>query len=269
MQLGDTSAIWLTGILASIGIIISNAEILSEWRELRRGGLYDWRILRLRRFLISKRFFAIIGDKLLGFPGILFVLVLRQGLAFSALVLLLLQEQTALVFWALFITSLLISLRHPLGAEGADHMLIIVCAAVAIAATFPTSAYIRNASLLFIAAQATISYFVSGLAKLPGDKWRKGTAVVEVLRTNTYGTPAVANLLSRNILVSKAITWSVLVFEIGFPVIYLLPDNLVMCVVGIAAAFHIACAFLMGLNLFVLAYSATFPSILYFALSGP
>jgi hypothetical protein len=65
-------------------------------------------------------------------------------------------------------------------------------------------------------------------------------------------------------------SWSVLCFECGFPVALLVP-SVTLPWLAVGLLFHVANAYIFGLNRFVFAWLAAYPSLLYFSgqLGGP
>jgi hypothetical protein len=120
-------------------------------------------------------------------------------------------------------------------------------------------------TLVFLAGQSCLSYFLAGVAKCLGHSWRDGTAVRDIFRTRSYGQSFLSRLLHRSPILAAGATWFALGFECSFPLVLVLPPPLSLIYLILGCLFHLVNAFAMGLNLFVWAYLATYPAVLYTA----
>jgi hypothetical protein len=173
---------------------------------------------------------------------------------------------TACVF-AIIAASIVMYWRAPLGLDGSDQMSLIMFVAVAIYKLFPGDVHVAQASLWFIAIQGCLSYCVAGIAKVISPVWRSGEAVRRILGTRTYGSSWVARLVSGRGGLCVAVSWFLMVCECTFPLALAFGETgfAVFAVLGII--FHISNAVIMGLNTFVWAFVATYPAILFCAVS--
>lgn len=142
---------------------------------------------------------------------------------------------------------------------GADKMALLAVTCLMLARTVPATAEI---ALAYLAFQVTLSYFVSGLVKVRNPDWRSGLALSEVCAFSVY--PAFERLrsLSENNSLMRGAARAVIAFELAFPLALLSPVLLVpmLCIAG---AFHLANAVLFGLNRFLWIWIATYPSVLW------
>ena len=194
-------------------------------------------------------------------PGIRLTLILR--LAASAGILLFAPRAVLLpCVLTLALTSLLLSFRMPVGRDGSDQMnvLIVVPASIAMLCD-QRSAYISV--LLFVAAQVSLAYTTSGVAKLISPLWRSGNALPQILSTLSYGNRRASGTLRSSHVLSLALSWAVIVFETVFPLTLLIGPRATLVVLVLGAVFHSSCAFLMGLNCFFWSFVATYPAVLF------
>jgi hypothetical protein len=254
-------------MLASTGIFIASVEFLTLKGDFADGGLFSWQVLRTiskatlsvgtgrPRRLISHPSFvpAVIGTRTL---AALILIVLGNNHALS----------TACVF-AVVAASMLMYWRAPLGLDGSDQMSIIIFIAIAIHKFFPGDVHVARASLGFIATQGCLSYFVAGIAKVISPTWRSGEAVRRILGTRTYGTKASASLVSGRDGVCAALSWSLMLFECAFPLALAFGKTGFAVFAALGIFFHLTNAVIMGLNTFVWAFVATYPAILFCAVS--
>lgn len=149
--------------------------------------------------------------------------------------------------------------KHFYGSEGSDHVTIVVHALCGIGRASPRY---RADVLDTIAVQGALSYGVSGLGKLAGDKWRGGTALAELSEARTYSTEEVARTLRKHPRLSRLITWAAIVAEVAAPVALLAPPKFAQVGVWAMRAFHLVNAVTMGLNRFFWAFAAFHPAML-------
>jgi Vitamin K-dependent gamma-carboxylase len=254
-------------MLASIGVFISSVELLTLKGEFEDGGLFSWDVLRT----VSRATLSVGTGRprqLISHP--FFVPAVTGARALAALVLIFFSNNYALsttCVFAIIAASILMFWRAPLGLDGSDQMSLIAFVAVAIHKLFPGDVHVAQASLWFIAIQGCLSYFVAGIAKIISPVWRSGEAVRRVLGTRTYGSRRSASFVSGRDGVCVALSWLLILFECTFPLALAFGKTgfAVFALLGIF--FHITNAVIMGLNTFVWAFVATYPAILFCALS--
>jgi hypothetical protein len=90
--------------------------------------------------------------------------------------------------------SLFIQIRGGLGNNGSDDMLLLVMFTSFLARLLNTRISV-TAILLFISAQLSLAYLVSGLVKASQLPWRNGTAMMRLMSTETFGHRGLLALL--------------------------------------------------------------------------
>ena len=159
--------------------------------------------------------------------------------------------------------------RRHTGGDGAEQMTMIVFAASALA-LFPYPSPERiNLVALFLVAQVSLSYITAGIAKLISPVWRNGTALPAILSTYSHGHAGAASFLQRHPVVVHVASWGVIVFECLFPLLLFGPPWLLLTTLLLGFAFHLCCAFLMGLNSFLWSFPALYPCIIVIVQSYP
>ncbi|MEE1938336.1 hypothetical protein V1L54_02730 [Streptomyces sp. TRM 70361] len=157
-------------------------------------------------------------------------------------------------------SQVLVYPRHLFGTDGSDQVSFLVQTAAALGRAGGTDAS-RRAAVQFIGAQTVLSYGASGWAKLPGDAWRSGDALVKIMRTQTYGDEWFFKQLSRYPAASRALCHAVLALECGFPLLLLGRGRYIDAGLAAMGSFHLANARFMGLSRFVWAFVSTYPSV--------
>ena len=142
-------------------------------------------------------------------------------------------------------------------------MVIIVLVALFIGTLFrevsPTAYLI---CMYFIGAQAMLAYFSSGAAKVVSPAWRSGKAFQNIMNSYSYGNHFVSRMVTRFPGLSLIASWIIILFQLSFPIVILLPYPWNYCYLAMGLAFHLAIAITMSLNLFVPAFVSTYPALL-------
>lgn len=162
----------------------------------------------------------------------------------------------------LLATTTVIRRRRIIGGDGAEQMSDIVLISTALAC-LPTPNDARIAlAVVFIAAQAVLSYVTAGIAKLVSPMWRSGVALPAILGTYNHGLVWVSRILERRPRVGFLLGWAVIVFEVSFPLVLFAPPFVASVALAVGLSFHLGCAVLMGLNSFVWPFPATYACVL-------
>jgi hypothetical protein len=112
--------------------------------------------------------------------------------------------------------------------------------------------------------QLTLSYFIAGAVKLQNPDWRSGRALASFVGSGRYGTPAwLVRAISTGPRPALA-AWGVMAFEGGFPLALVSPA-VAAALLALGVLFHLGNAAVFGLNRFLLAWLAAYPSLLYFS----
>lgn len=162
-------------------------------------------------------------------------------------------------------TRLSLSRYRVIGGDGAEQMTSIVLVAATLAILPGVSEARATVAAVFIGAQTVLAYTTAGVAKVLSPAWRDGSAVGRIVATATYGCPPLADALAAHVAAARLLSWTVIVFEIGFGLALLGPDLLVTAALAIGFSFHLTCAVTMGLNDFLLAFPATYPCVVLLA----
>ncbi len=168
---------------------------------------------------------------------------------------------SGLAVGGLWLTSLV--LLHRFGGPyngGADKMTLLITTCLGAAHLFPDW---QDLALAYLAVQLVLSYFVSGYVKLVNPDWRSGAALVDVFRFSAYPVSDQLRGWADHPRLLWLMSWSVIGFEVAFPLALLHPVALWLAM-GIAATFHLANACLFGLNRFFWIWLCAYPSLIWF-----
>jgi hypothetical protein len=230
--------------ISGMGCALASLEFLALRREFSAVGFYSgcaasaWRIvpLHLARVLLAL-WFAL-------FPVPAWLTSVRLA---------------ALVALSIALTRLM-----PLGLEAADQMITILLAAQLLVSLAPGDQRVQRTCLAFVASQAVLSYSVAGWAKLLKSSWRSGSYLQGLLRTEMFGHHFAARLLANKSL-AQQLSLALITVECAFPLALItgIHGAAILCV--LVLCMHLANAYLLGLNLFVWAFGATYPAIVFTA----
>jgi len=240
-----------TEVLAGAAVALATLELLAVRRAFADDGIWRWSTLArelrwLRPVLAYRPFLAVLGVRLVA------ALLLLGGL----------RGPVAPVLW---VTTLLVDVRfRGTYNGGSDLMTMVVLTSLVVAHVGGRSTVLVNAALLYIAAQAMLSYFIAGVSKATNGDWWRGDALREFVARPDFATPAPVRRLLRRRGALIAASSAVIVFEVAFPVAFAgVPAAWVL--VAMALLFHLGVVVVFGLNRFVLAWAASWPAVIYAA----
>jgi hypothetical protein len=251
-----------------VGQCINWSELFYLYRakEFHEEGFFAWKILRLDTHKFKVGGFGAIPDLLDR---------LFEGRRFRMLLLIYLLVVIGLVVFhpysagfsccafILLLTMIAIQLRYSFGGEGSDQMNVILLFSLFAGFSFFSSRKMGEYAIFFIAGQSCLSYFSAGMAKLVSTQWRKGDAVFRIFNTGTFGNARVARFLVNKKRLCLFLSWSVIIAECLFPLSIWLSPKLIIAFIIWGCCFHLANALVMGLNVFVWSFAATYPCIIY------
>lgn len=252
----------LIASIASIGASIANFEWLANRRQLKDDGLYSWAVAGARPAGVGASLPKRALNWLLSYRPFVGVLIVRAiALALLPATLALRNGATGDLAFVVA-TTLLLNLRSPYGMDGSDQMAVQVFGALLIGCAAGSKLAI-GASLCFIGAQACLSYFTSGVAKVLSPQWREGTVVFAIFNTRTYGYAPAARLLHDRPTVTRAATYGAVAMECAFPLVLFVGWPVCLVFIAWGVAFHVMNALVMGLNSFIWSFAATYPAVIY------
>jgi hypothetical protein len=250
----------ITKFLLAVWALLSAVEWLANLSLFRSDGLLSWDLLKLRPGLAGSA-----GTGYLLYSDIALMLVIC-GRAIAGAVLMI----PSVNWWDIpcsgfiLLSCFYVSRRAVFGSDGSDQMGMVVAAGVTL---LSAGLALNDSGLVFcgvlaIAGQATLAYFIAGAAKLLSPTWRGGQAIPKVMNTRSYGHPVAAKIAGNSSALSRSLCWVVILTEMLFPLIFLLPWSMAIACLAGFAVFHFCNAYFMGLNGFVWPFLATYPSVM-------
>ena len=159
---------------------------------------------------------------------------------------------------------LVMRMRGPL-CGGSDSMFFQVQLGLLVASLGFLHPVLPKLGLGWIAAQSVLSYLLAGIAKLRNPRWRNGDALRSLLQSKgPYVLWQCARSLAKAPLPCVMLAWSLVAFELLFPLVLILPPEARLILLSMGFAFHVLNAAILGLNRFIWAWGATYPALLYF-----
>jgi hypothetical protein len=262
ITLSSHGLVVLTSRLISVGALISCGEYLVFRDPLRDSGLMSWPVSRLRFRFTAIGAVARLLDSVFSWPAVLWYLGLRALLAAFTLSA---PESLVAQAWLLLLQGVLaclFMLRSRYGHDGADQFLSIAYISLGIACLVRTPRA-EWACLWFLTLQLCLSYFVAGAAKVSAAGWRDGTYLTGISGLDIYGNQRAASLLRSRPGLARWISRFMLLWELTFPLVLVLPPVPATCLFAGGLVFHVLNAGLMGLNSFLWSFPALYPAALY------
>lgn len=262
-QLDYTACIWLSVLLVSISVVIDTLEYLAVAPHYTSAGIYSGRIIRTRYAHVQARALRGVHDRLFGDAAFKLLLVVR--LVFVGLLFVPVPSDYyyAGCLLVILFTGFFTSYRSIYGGDGSNQMQTVVLAGVIASMLIDPSSGLRMIGVWFIVLQSCLSYSASGWSKLWSQTWRGGDAVFLIFNTATYGLRPVAKFLNGKKNLQKFLSWSVIIFEVIFPVVLILPPKGALLLLFIGLTFHLGNAVIMGLNTFFWSFFATYPLVMF------
>lgn len=145
---------------------------------------------------------------------------------------------------------------------GSDCMSTLVLLCLFLSHIAPTRFW-QELALAYLAFQLTFSYFQAGYIKVINPAWRSGQALIDVFAITAYPSSEKVRSWANSPRLVFYISWLVILFELFFPLLLLQKHILTMGLI-VAATFHLANAYLFGLNRFFWVWPASYPIIIWF-----
>jgi hypothetical protein len=235
--------------------LVSALQWLGSADRWRPGAALGWDLLSLRRSPVYR-------SSLLGWA---YAPAPFRAICLTALVaggtLLILDQPTARLCALVILgaASGLLAFRGV--SDGADKMALVAIAGAALTAAglIVGDRLLAMAGALWTGGQLTIAYATSGFSKvlLPG--WRDGSIIRRSLSGYMFGHP-LAHRLLRHSWLALTLGWAVILAELAFPFALLAPRSVLLAALALFGVFHLGTAVVMGLNTYVWAFLAAYPS---------
>ena len=142
---------------------------------------------------------------------------------------------------------------------GSDRMSVLILICICLTHLAPTLR-LQEASFGYLGVQLVLSYAMAGWVKAVNPEWRNGEALRKVFARSAYPVAENLRALARAPRLMHRMGWTVVVFELAFPLALFNRGALAVALV-LAALFHAANACLFGLNRFLWIWLCAYPSL--------
>lgn len=245
------TTLWWVHQLTAVALCLQSLEDLQIWRNPDCRRVWSWEVLG-GEYSSGQRWFLGLSLSDRNFPWLLRIKALAAVGTLAG--------PNPILIGLLFSTTLLVGLRWRGNFNGgSDQMTLVLLGALLLASGGPQLHY---PAVLYLAVQATLSYFVAGLVKARQGAWWSGQALTRYLTAEIYPVPGRVQRLARSPGLMRVASWSVLIFELAFPLCLLAPQACAVFLV-IGLGFHLANAWAFGLNRFFWTWAATYPALYY------
>lgn len=234
MNIDSSSTVQITQWLLAIGLAVQSIESLVAWRTFGNRPVFFLRLVLALVLLVPATVL----------PPFVF----------------------AIVHLLLLLTAMLLvaRMRGPL-CGGSDSMFFQVQLGLLVASLGFLHPALPKLGLGWIAAQSVLSYLLAGIAKLRNPRWRNGEALRSLLQSEgPYVLWQHARSVAKVPLLCAMLAWSLVAFELFFPLVLILPEDARLILLSLGFTFHVLNAVVLGLNRFIWAWGATYPALLYF-----
>ncbi|MGU3411274.1 alpha/beta fold hydrolase [Microbacterium sp. M1A1_1b] len=246
---------------SALVVLMGSLEHLANAENRRTGGLNDWAVFRDSALIRRERVRRALDVAYR--PAIVTTMhALRVAAALVHLSPVRDPRARALASGVTVATGYVLGPLHHNGGDGSDQAAFFTQALSGVARVSRRTATVDTA-LWAIAAQATLSYVVSGWVKLLGEPWRNGSALLGVMRTRVYGSERVWQLLRRRPGLARVGEVATLVLECGFPLVFVLGPRARLALLGAVGGMHLTIAATMGLGRFLPAFLSLQPAVLF------
>ncbi len=214
--------------------------------------------IRLTEILLALALLQQSAEHIVWSPDERWLFLLRG--VFSLLLLAGVLSQWVLIALSVHSVFVLLRFRGPYNG-GSDRMGLLVMYCLCLAHLMPEGIR-QEAAFGYLGLQVILSYFISGQVKLLNPDWRSGQALSDVFRFSAYPVSEQLRQVADRPRLLWVGCWAVMLFEVGFP-LSLADRSLLIGVLVVALAFHLANACLFGLNRFVWVWTSAYPSLLW------
>ncbi len=145
---------------------------------------------------------------------------------------------------------------------GSDRMSMLLLTCLLLSHLAPSRQW-QEIAVGYLAVQLVMSYAISGWVKVRNPDWRNGRALQNIFAVSAYPVSESLRSLAKQPALMLGLSWTMLLFEILFPLALLNATGL-HAALAIAALFHLVNGCVFGLNRFLWIWIAAYPCLLWF-----
>ncbi len=144
---------------------------------------------------------------------------------------------------------------------GSDTMTLLVLFSLWLARLAPNH-YWQEMALGYLALQLVWCYFQSGWVKVTNPHWRSGQALQQVFAISAYPVSQHTRRWAQQPKLLWLMGWLVILLELVFP-LALLNKTALLIALALTFSFHLANAWVFGLNRFFWIWPAAYPAVIW------
>jgi len=248
--------------IASIAVIIDCIEVLIERYQYTSRGIFSLEIIRMYKKWMLNRYLDLFFNFLFGYPNYILLIILQLVIGVLVISQIFINISMFLILF-IFIILLLSHIRNHLVMSVSDQLQVIIFAVLLVFYLSPFNPIVQKTAIFFICFQSLLSYFMAGLAKLSSSAWKNGTAIKDIMNTESFGNKSFAKILIDKPFISKLVCWCVIIFECSFPVLIFTGLQTTFFLIILGILFHLSISIFMRFNSFFWSFIATYPALLY------
>ena len=248
---------------AGLVMAITAAEILEQFQVYAKSGVLSWDLGRRTPQVANNSFIRRIGDFFYHDERFRVLFAIRLGLGLGMATCGCIDYLSPSLIAAAILSSLIVLYRANQGQDGSFQLRLLILFVLFACSISPTDSLPYKLGLYFLSAQLILSYLIAGIAKLRGKTWRDGTGLTGIMGTVYHGIRWGHKILAKRPTLTKVLSWSVITFEVLFPLVLTGNAWIIAGFLTITTLFHLATSFLMGLNGFFLSFAAAYPTLIF------
>lgn len=248
---------------AGLVMAITAAEMLFSFGVYARSGILTWDLGRRAGHIFKRPILLRLGDFFYDERRFRFLFGIRLLLGMGMATCAVFGFLSPPLLVAALLSSLLVLYRAGAGQDGSFQFRILILCVLVSCSISPWGSLPCYIGLYFLSAQLILSYLLAGIAKLRGRTWRDGTGLVGIFGTVYHGVGWVHRLLAGRPGLARVLSWTVIAFEVLFPLVLIGNGWLLSGLLILTTLFHLTTSFLMGLNGFFLSFAAAYPTLIY------
>lgn len=250
--------------IAAVTHLVSGLEYLARPELWKEGGLNDWRIMRASYHGKNPTFVKFLD--VVARENVTKAIIGAQTLAAVIAVSPVKNNRVRFVSnVVIYGSSVILNPRTFFGADGSDQASTLVQGLASIARGFGNKPLMTDSALWAMSIQSTMSYTVSGVAKVFGEPWRNATAIPGVARTLSYGHKRTWEFSIAHPRLTRAVTYAILALESSYLLVYMFGGRLSKAYIVAISGLHIGIGYSMALGRFIPAFCAMHPAVAYTA----
>lgn len=116
--------------------------------------------------------------------------------------------------------------------------------------------------LHLITAHLVLAYVSNGIKKIRSAKWRNGSGLMYLIKTDLFGSPFINGIIKDNRTIYWLLSWGIMLFQASF-FLSLTHEKLLYAYIVMGIIFHLSIAFAFKLYDFLISFISSYPILIY------